>query len=231
MSTNREVVSQVRTTHKLLSDASINDRTILAELKGNAKTLIKQYTDQRKLWNTPTIFTPIHCLEMQDVPLGECCEYSGDMVISRSKHRLPKILDGNNGLLIQGVFSINSSQKLRSTTLSRFLNYLALGLQPLYVFYWIEDGYLYISRRGVEVVKMLAYFEEDVPEYILNPDCDCAKNLKRDACKNPLDDDFKCPGTLEQTAIKMTSKTLLQTYFRISTDQTSDNKDDQTNKE
>jgi hypothetical protein len=47
---------------------------------------------------------------------------------------------------------------------------------------------------------------------------------------NPLDLEFKCPGYLEDVVVKDTLQILLQTYYRIPVDHTSDNKDDQVNK-
>ena len=73
MITNRDVISQVRSMNKLLSaDTTINDRTILNELRSTASLLIKQATDKRKLFQSAEIFTNIDCLEMKEVPLGEC---------------------------------------------------------------------------------------------------------------------------------------------------------------
>ena len=229
MSTNRDMVSRVRSTHKLLGDASITDRAILAELNSMARTLIKQQTDKRKLWTTSTIFTPIPCLEMVEVPLAECCDYVSDTTISRSKHRLPKMGEGNYGLLIQGVFSVEGGRKINESTAARFSNILKLGLKTKSIYYWVQDGFVYVSSPMVKLIKVIAYFEEDVPEDILNPECNCLSK-KDDICKNPLDREFKCPGTLETTVVTGVSNFLLQTYFRIMNDQTSDAKDDQTNK-
>lgn len=230
MSTNRDMVSRVRSTHKLLGDASITDRAILAELNSMARTLIKQQTDKRKLWNTSTIFTTIPCLEMVEVPLAECCDYVSDITISRSKNRLPKMGEGNYGLLIQGVFSVDGGRKLNESTATRYANTLKLRLNRSSIYYWVQDGFIYVSSPNITLIKVIAYFEEDVPEDILNPDCNCFSQLKEDLCKNPLDREFKCPGTLETTVVTGVSNFLLQTYFRIQNDQTSDAKDDQTNK-
>ena len=92
MSTWRKLVSDVRSTHKILStDALITDRAILSEVKLNAVTLIKRETNLRRLWASDTLFTTIPCLEMIEVPISECCDYVDPCTVARSKHKLPRV--------------------------------------------------------------------------------------------------------------------------------------------
>jgi len=226
--TNREVISQVRGTHKLFADAIINDRVILAEVRTSAHTLINQKTNQRKLWNTDTLFTPIDCLEMETVSLGECCGYSSDMKVSRSKLTIPSIVEGNYQYLIQGVYNVGVESSYKYTPLSRFLNLLKLGLQTNDTYYWIHGNRLYVSSPYAEVVKLVASFEGDVPYDLLYPECDCAGS-KKNPCISRLDEQFKCPSILIGPVITLTSQRLLSSYFKIPVDHTSNNKDDQTN--
>lgn len=231
MSTNREMVSRVRSQDKLISgDSSITDRVILRELKSNALTYIKQQLDKKRLWETSTIFSNIPCLQMKEVPAAECCEYISDITFSRSLFQLPKIGDGTLGLAIQGVFSVDNGIRIKETTISRYINSQRLGITKKELFYWIYDRYVFCSSPLVKLLNIWALFEEDIPDELLYPeDCPCNK-AKKDPCLNPLDLEFKCPGFLEKPVVLDTLKVLLETYYRIQTDQTSDNKDDQTNK-
>lgn len=230
--TNREVISGVRSSHKLFSDASLNDRSILAELRNNAVILINQKSNQRKLWGTDTIFTPIDCIEMEQVPMGECCDHASTALLSKSKLPMPTIIEGNYQYLIQGVYDIGSSQKLKYTPLSRYLNLLKLKLLTNDVYYWIHKSHLYISSPHVQFARMDAAVNGDVSYALLYPDCDCGGNRdKKPPCTSRLDEEFKCPGNLIGAVVALTSKSLLQNYFRLPVDHTSDNKDDQTNKQ
>lgn len=232
MSTVRDVISRVRSMEKLISsDASITDRVIMRELKSKAILYIKRETDKRKLWQTSTIFTQVPCIELIEVPMSDCCDYVSDQRLARSRFQLPKISEGVYGLLIHGVFSSDSGRKIKELTLSRYINLLKLGLPTKDVYYWFYDRYLYISTPYVKVINIWAYFEEDVPDNLLYPDCECPNQKLRDPCLNPLDLEFKCPGYLEDIVVKDTIKTILESYFRIQVDQTSDNKDDQVNKQ
>lgn len=231
MSSVREMVSRVRSLEKLLSaDASITDRVIMRELKSKALVFIKQQIDKRRLWQTSTIFTQIPCVEMIKVPTANCCDYVSDQFVARSKFQLPKIAEGAYGLLVHGVFSVDSGQKLKEITLARYINILRLGLPTKDTYYWFYNHYLYISSPYVQVANVWAYFEGDVPDNLLYPDCPCPDQAVKDPCLNPLELEFKCPGFLEDAVVKDTLDTLMKTYFRVDDDKTSDNKDDQVSK-
>lgn len=231
MSTLRDEISAVRATHKLLSgDASINNRTIASELKRVAIARIKQYTNRRLLWGTDTIFTTIPCLELEEVPIGECCDFTSTKTVARTKEKLPSISEGTFQYLIQGVYDISISKSLKYMSLNRYINSLKLGLEGNDVYFWLHDGYLYVSSPYVRTVMIKAYFEGDLPDSILYPECECKGRPKKDPCINPLDQPFKCPGFLIDDVVNSVSQKLLETYHKISIDHTSDGKDDQVNK-
>lgn len=234
MSTLRKLVSDVRSSHKLLStDSLITDRVIASEIKINSLLLIKRETNLRKLWATSTLFTTIPCLQMVEVPISECCDYQDDCTISRSKFKLPRISEGNYQYLIQGVYSINAlggkGKKLKETTVNRYINSLKLPIIKNEEYYWILNDYLYCTNPLVEAIRIAACFEQDVPNEIMYPkegcgDCQPSTEV---LCINPLDKPFMLPGYLEKQVLSLVSQNLLSTYFRLKTDQTSDGIDGQ----
>ena len=234
MSTGRKLVSDVRSTHKLLStDSLITDRAILSEIRNNSLLLIKRETNLRKLWATDTLFTTIPCLEMCEVPLSECCNYVDECTIARSKEKIPRISEGNYQYVIQGVYSINAlggqGKKLKEISVNRYINLLKLPIIKNEAYYWITNGYLYVNNPLLQAVRFVAFFEEDVTNDILYPeDCDCGKQFTlEEICINPLDKKFPLPGYLEQQVLQLTSQKLLSTYFNIKTDITADGVDGQ----
>lgn len=234
MSTGRKLVSDVRSMHRLLStDNLITDRVIFSELKNNTLLLIKRETNLRKLWATNTIFTTIPCLEMEEVSVSECCDYADPCTIARSKYKLPRIAEGNYQYLIQGVYSINAmggmGKKMKEVTVNRFINLLKLPVIKREEYYWIMNGYLYVSNPLLKAVRISAYFEQNVPNEIMySQDCDCSNYVSNDElCKNPLDKEFPCPGYLEKQVLELTSQKLLSTYFRVKDDLTQNNVDGQ----
>lgn len=189
MSTLRKLVSDVRSTHKILStDSLITDRAIASEVRNNTLLLVKRETNLRKLWATDTIFTTIPCLEMCEVPISECCDYVDECNIARSKYKIPKVAEGNYQYVIQGVYSINAlsgkGKKLKEITINRYLNLLRLPIIKNEEYFWIVNDYLYITNPNVQLTRFTAFFEEDVPNEILYPDCDCGTNYTtEDLCK------------------------------------------------
>jgi len=237
MATLRKLVSDVRSMHKLLStDNLITDRVVASEIKNNTQLLLKRETNLRRLWATDTIFTTIPCLEMVQVPISECCDYVDPCNVSRTRFKLPRIAEGNYQYLIQGVWSINAmggqGTRFKEVTINRYMNLLSLPLIKNQPYYWIVDGYLYVSNPLLQAVRIAAFFEEDVPNEIMFSECCCTNGVNLDEyCMNPLDKNYGCPGYLEKQVLELTSQKLLQTYFRINDDKTSDGKDDQVSKQ
>lgn len=235
MSTLRKLVSDVRSMHKLLStDNLITDRVVASEIKNNTLLLVKRETNLRKLWATDTLFTTIPCLEMVEVPISECCDYVDTCTVARSKYKLPRVAEGNYQYVIQGVYSINAmggrGKKLKEITINRYLNLLKLPIIKQEEYYWIVNGYLYISNPLLQAIRISAFFEEDVPNEMMYPqNCDCrGKDVEDEVwCMNPLDKPFALPGYLEKQVLELTSQKLLNTYFRLKTDMTQEGVDGQ----
>ena len=224
MATGRKLVSDVRGRHKLLSgDNRINDRVILSQVRASALLLIKRETNLRKLWSTDTVFTTIPCLEMKEVSISECASYVDECTIARSVYKIPRITEGNYQYVIQGVYSVNAmggkGKKIKEISINRYLNLLKLPIIKKEEYFWISNGYLYITNPFIKAVRISALFEEDVPNNVLYPDCDCGITVSlEERCKNPLDKDFPLPGYLEKQVMDLVTKELLQTYFNIKTD-------------
>ena len=234
MSTFRKLVSDVRSMHKLLStDNLITDRAVMSEIKNNAFLLIKRETNLRKLWATDTVFTTIPCLEMVEVPISECCDYVDPCTVARTRFKLPRITEGNYQYVIQGVYSINAmsgqGKKLKEITINRYVNLLKLPIIKKEEYYWISNGYLYVNNPLLKAIRLVALFEEDVPNEIMYPECGCGTPdyTPEQLCVNPLDKESPVPGYLEKQVLELTSQKLLSTYFKLKTDITSDGVDGQ----
>lgn len=234
MATARDLISTIRSSHKLLStDSLLTDRGIFAEIKIARNLLTKRELNLRKLWQTDTLFTTIPCLEMIEVPISECCDYVDNCTVARSRFKLPGIAEGNYQYVIQGVYSINAmggkGKKLKEITINRYTNLLKLPIIKKEEYYWIVNDYLYISNPLLQAIRIAALFEKEVPNEIMYPECDCGdyRPSLEDYCMNPLDKEFALPGYLEKQVLDLVSQKLLNTYFRLKTDQTEDGIDGQ----
>jgi len=220
--TLREIISSVRSFSKLIStDSLLTDRALASEIRANSLLLIKRDTNLRRLWATDSIFTTIPCLEMIEVPITDCCDYTDDCTIARTKVRLPRISEGNYQYIIQGVYSINAlggkGKKLKEISVNRYINLLKLPFIKKEDYFWISDGYLYVTNPFVVKIRLVALFEEDIPNSIMFPDCECNNSTVTDEewCKNPLDKEFYLPGYLQKQVLELTSQKLLSTYYHL----------------
>lgn len=234
MATPRDFISRVRSTHKLLSgDNLISDRAIWAEVKAANLLLMKRETDKRRLWNTDSVFHDLPCLRLETVKLNSCCDGPDGVEIARSKFRLPKIAEGNHAYLIQGVYNITGNKRFTEVTLNRYINLLKLKqIKKNTTYYFILDGYLYVTNPDVQAVRVRAHFEDGIPKELLYPrECDVCKPPSESSCPaNPLDEEFKHAGYLASQIVTLTSQSLLGTYFRLNDDKSTDQKDDQVSK-
>jgi len=231
--TPRTLVSSVRAMHKILStDSLITDRAIFAEIRSNSLLLIKRETNVRKLWATDTLFTTIPCLEMIEVPISECCNYVDPCSVARTKLKIPRISEGNYQYVIQGVYSINAmggrGSKFKEITVNRYLNLLKLPIIKKEEYFWISNDYLYVNNPLLQAIRLVAFFEQEVPNEIQYSECGCCDKITDEEwCKNPLDKPFALPGYLEKQVLELTSQKLLATYFHLKTDITNNGIDGQ----
>ena len=221
--TNREVISELRKTNALMEyDSMISDRYLLTVARKYGLLLLQRETNKRKLWNTENSFYVIPCLEMQQVPLADCISYKSDKMISRSKLPLPKIEQGYYGYLVQGVYDIEGGHEIYPTSTRQYINILKRKFKPNALHWWIHDEYLYIDSEDLEKVKLVAYFSNrdvDLTKYnACSPvPCDSCPD-----CREPLDEDFKCPGYLLSQVIQMANQELANTLKRYPIDETND---------
>lgn len=230
MGTLRQHIGDIKQGLKLLSsDILISDRFIASLLRDAANLIVVRDLNARKLWQSPNVFTPVLCLEMEKIPLTSCCEYVGDKQISRSIKTLPPIGEGTWGLAIQSVTGLDGQKKFKEVTPNRYANLLKLNLNTKDVYYWIQNNKLYVSNENTEAVNLFAYFTEDVPNDLLFPGADCKCQVPpdiKDLCTNPLDKPFKFPANRIEDINKIVTDKLMRTFKNLKQDSSSDNKED-----
>ena len=131
--------------------------------------------------------------------------------------------EGNYQYVIQGVYSINAmagkGKKLKEITVNRYINLLSLPVIKNEDYFWVSNDYLYVTNPDIKALRLVAFFEEYVPNEILYPDCCCGVQVPVDEyCMNPLDKEFPLPGYLKSQVLTLTSQKLLSTYFNIKSD-------------
>jgi len=220
--TNREIISDIRKANKFMEyDTMVSDRFLLSLAFKYSLLLIQRETNKRKLWNLSNAFHTINCFKLEQVPLSQCLDFTSSEIISKSVDKLPNVENGYYGNLIQGVYDIEGRVEIKATSLKQYQNYLKLNkFRSLKkeAFYFIEEGYLYITHPSIEAVKIVALFSEydvNLSKY-KQCDCDCCDD---DDCYAPLDEEFKCPGYLTSSVLEMVNNQL-RVYAQLREDKT-----------
>lgn len=209
MSTYRSIVSKIRGMFKLMNtDNLINDRIIMEEVRATNIDLVVRDLQRRTSWNSPNLFTPIPCIQMEEYPLYKCCNIQSECMIARSVKPLPPIVDTKYNLVVQGVWSLDKKYRFdESGNPDRYANYLKLYPNGKKKFYWIQDNYLYITDSNIEKATLSAFFTHpiDPAQY----SCDTSE---KKCPTNPLDMEFKTLPKLEDSVTRMVYEKLLSTY-------------------
>ena len=181
--------------------------------------------------NSPYLFAFLPCLELEEAPLSECCEYTSDKKISRSKKILPKIGESNWGLVIQGVFGLEGTIKLKPTNPSRYANLIRMNLRTKETFFWIQNGRLYTTNPANKAVNIYLFPAEEIDNSLLYPgeDCKCSHDSV-DACTSELDKPFYFPGEKISDIADIVYKRILIQHLGIQQDVTDDDLDQTTRK-
>lgn len=211
MSTARNLVSLIRADlDKWGTDRFISDRHILATVLPIINKFISQQVSQKKVWGIDQLFTNISWLKMKEVPIYSCCDIQSDCMIAKSVKKLPDIVDSYYNLIIRSVQSVDGKVKFNElNTPERYANLLKLypkhSPKP---YFFMKDGYLYITDPDVEAVSISAIFKGliDPDEYSCQDDCED----KGKCPKNPLDLEIKFLPKLEADIVLATYQKLIQ---------------------
>lgn len=205
MQTKGQVISRIRNNNRFLSrDNKLSDRWLLAEISDVTRRLIKQAGNLAKIYKTDELFQYIPCVEMMRVDLSECCFVKSGMYISRSVERLPELETGLYGNLIQRVTTV-TGQDLSPTTARDYENIINIKFASNKLYYWVKDGYLYVSQDEIARVSISAYFKDYHPY--------------TGDCYNPYEDQFFCPDWLIDEVMEVLNKELQNLHsFRNDTE-------------
>jgi len=192
--------------------------------------IASQSLQKREYWQSPSLFTPLTCLDMETVPLSECCEYTNPCNIAKSVLHLPKIGEGLFGLAIQAVYSSDRKKKITPITPNSYIDILKLNI-PKKVYFWVMNNHLYVTNPDTRLVDMFAYCTEIPPNELLYPgkNCDCKTPPSvATLCTNPLDNNFYFIDKRMDDLKQQVYKKLLSTYFNVAAEynKTSDNREE-----
>jgi hypothetical protein len=222
MITNKEFVARITNNLKSLNkDQHISRRFILSIGRVKASFLISQKFDEMTMFREEDVLTTIPCLEMVNVPVVSCpiIEFKGCKSIMRSKCKLPKTINGKNGVGVVNVYTVDQQEFFVYVSLK---DYAGLKKRK-YVYgnqkyFTVIDGYLYLLDSEIEVVSLTLFTMED---WNAEEDCTCNEDGK---CKDVWSSSFNCPDRFLDLVAKDTL-TEVMSFYRSSIEDSNPNLD------
>jgi hypothetical protein len=177
MTTIGESISRVRSVIKgLTQDAFITDRLIYSFVIKSAKFFLRRQDSLNQLLKYNSIFRTLPCVELIDVDKVEaCCNIKSDILIKRTKDKLPNIMEGSYGPLFRSVSSIDGYYNVYKTDPAQYTS-MTKTTKFKYnnqKYYWYLNGYLYFPNIDWEAIKVEGIFEDSVVGFTCDSKDDC----------------------------------------------------------
>jgi len=179
-------ISRVRNSLKTVKeDPFMTDRFLYSLIMKYAKTLIKRESRMENIYKHKSLFKEIPCVDLIEVDRIEACciGIQTGCTFMRSKERLPKLLEVDNGPIIRSVSSLDYSVSAQDTLPTVYTNMTKTSgfKYNKNKYYWITDGYIYIPDVTWESIRIDAIFDEDVSSSLCNVDStDCIAEQDRE---------------------------------------------------
>ncbi len=181
MMTIEQHISRIRNNFNLTSsDTIITDRFIYLLMKKHRDFVVKRDRLQKIIYQN-NLFQTIKFEELIEVDSVEACQIQSACRIKRTKERIPELMEGNYGVLLRWVGSLDGSQEVKKITSNAFQRKLRKNTYKYNdeKYYWYSDGYLYFPELEWDAIKIEGYFQEEVMD--------------------PCEDDGKCSNIREQS--------------------------------
>ena len=140
---------------------------------------MRRQDSSNKLMKFNPVFQTISYLELIDIDKVEakCAGIKSDIIIKRTKLKLPSFFEGYWGALIRSVTSIDGSEELQPTYPTAYIN---ITNQKTYKYnktkyYWFLDGYLYLPNCYWDAIRIEGLFEDDISDF----ECGCKNCIQK----------------------------------------------------
>jgi hypothetical protein len=209
MGSNRKIISDVINFLRANNiDERLPYRYILSELRDAAQTLIKQDTDNRRIFKQTHLWKSLPCgVELEESSFIQCnIDIDDPRRMMKSVEKIPDTYVTNYGSLIR-VSSLDGAINFTETTFEDYKVITERRFQSKNSYFIISDGYLYLPNTYVEAIRLSGFFKND--DYLKFGKCS-----KSTSCIKPLDQEFNCPDYLVKIVKETVQKSLFQALQR-----------------
>ena len=220
--TKAESISRVIVALKEMNaDSRLPKKFIFSILQSKLKLLIHQESNSLKLIRDNTVHQTLKCVKLEPVPtIDECCGLKTKCEIYRTVDKLPKMFTDEEGVIIKNIVSVDGTTQFILTTpntLRRILGDTSNNKYDKNKYCFFSEGHLYIAKERVSLLKIEAYFDDNIDK--VNKKCDACKDCDKEKdCIPYLDTEWKVPKKLEEVVITQTISELFNGYKRLQED-------------
>lgn len=209
-----EAISRVKNGIKEANaDSRLTNKQIFSSLMTKSQLIIQRESDKLNLIRIETIFQSLSCIEMQEVSvIDDCCGVDSVCTVMRSKYPLPEMFNDDYGSIIKRLTTIDESIEMMLTTPTSILR-AKKDTNSKYdktVYAFFRNNYLFITNKKYPVVKLEAYFKEDLA---FNKIFKCGTSTNN--CLRFLDTKWWVPQKLEDPIINMVIEELMNGYKKL----------------
>lgn len=225
--TNRELIAQIRNQLKDVSaDSKLTDKFIYSIMNKHAKWLIRRESRKLHIMRFDYLFQTLKCVEVEQAPvIDDCCGIRNKCRVSRTVHKLPRIYEDEDGVIIKSIFSIDGSVEYSPITISEYIRKLENphSKYDKSIYYYFNNGYIYFPNNYIKKVMIKGYFEEDIKKFNTCTDHEDSQ------CLSKLDQEFRIPPHLVGELMNFVMQDLANITLKIQADEQIDKNDNRRN--
>lgn len=203
----REIIQRVKTGYSKgasSDDVRLSDRFVYNKLLTVRSRLISQEAKKNQKvnqWN----YQRIPCIKLELVPIHECpCIPAYGCQVYRSVNPIPKPLTDLNKHLIDSVTTLDGSIQYDEILFKDVRDKSGNKYTATKPDYYILNGYMYITQKSkVEVITMIALFEDPIAASTYPSYCDDIPNPCIEGCDSYLDLEFSADADTIDTMVEM----------------------------
>lgn len=212
-----EAISRVKNALKEANaDSRLTNKHVVSQLLTKSELIIQRESDKLKLVRIENIFQSLNCIEMQEVStIDDCCGIESVCTVMRSKHKLPEMYNDDYGSIFKNLTTIDESIELKVTTPQNILR-IKKDTNSKYdktIYAFFRNGYLFITNKKYPIIKLEAFFKEDLSFTKIYK---CGDTFNK--CIRFMDTKWFIPDKLQDTVIGLVVQELAGLYKKIPED-------------
>ncbi len=209
-------LTEIMNNGKASDDYQFNDAQVYFVLRYLRSKLLRQRINDGK-FISPYNYQTIPCLQLEYVKIVDCECYTANCYSLQSKCVLPKIFASNKGFMINGAYTINTSNPTRLDYLKfdevRLLKYSRTMKDAKGVFFTPDATKLHIKGYDrLKAIKFSALFSDPLAVMMLDPSCACNEDGSA-LCLDPYEAEFPMDEDLIKDINSLTYEELIKVAY------------------